>query len=189
MRGTGEGHQTQLEAGMRTFNGPRQLYVPQPIPICSNAGGGEGSFSTIVRVPVPSSQTRVKLSVIYFPTSGDPGDLSGFGNIWVAAAEEDIKGMSGSSGRIVPVTDVEGTSAAPTSFPATNGLSGYSREFVTSADWLQAVITLNSIGGGRVGNWVLQTSIQPEAIRFDWESWEQIRRLFVPQLVGPAGNL
>ena len=58
---------------------------------------------------------------------------------------------------------------------------------MTSADWLQAVITLASMA--TPGVWVLQTSLQPDAIRFDWDSWEQIRRLFVPQLAGPTGAL
>jgi hypothetical protein len=182
-------HQTQLEAGSRTFNGPRQICIPQPIILASNSGAGEESFTTTVKLPVPSSQTRVKLSVIFYPTSGELGDIHGAGSIWVAAAEEDFKGISGSGGRLIPVTDVEGSSAAPTSFPATNGLGGYSREFVTSADWLQAVISLTSIGGGLAGVWVLQTSLQPDAVTFDWQSWEQIRRLFVPQLIGPTGIL
>ncbi len=182
-------HQTALEGGSLTFNGPRQIHIPKPIILASNSGGGEGSFTATLKLPVPSSQTREKLSVIFYPTSGALGDISGRGTIWVSAAEEDTGGISGSGGRLIPVTDVEGTSTAPTSFPATNGLGGYSREFVTAADWLQAVITLTSIGGGVAGYWVLQTSIQPDAVTFDWNSWDAIRRLFVPQLVGPTGIL
>ena len=180
-------HQTQLEAGSQVLNGPRQIYQPQPIILATNSGGGESSFTTTVKLPVPSSQTREKLSVIFYPSSGALGDIHAFGSIWVAAAEEDTRGIGGGGGRIIPVTDVEGSSAAPTSFPQTAGLGGYSREFVTAADWLQAVITLNS--SSFPGTWVLQTSIQPDAVRFDWDSWQQLRRLFIPQLAGPTGIL
>jgi hypothetical protein len=184
---TGDGHQTQLEAGSRTFNGPRRIHVPKPIILATNQGGGEDSFTAVVKLPVPSSQARVKLSVIFYPSSGALGDIHGIGTIWVAACEEDNAGIAGSGGRLVPVTDVEGTSTAPTSFPQTNGLGGYSREFVTAADWLQATVFLQSLSAP--GVWVLQTSIQPDAVNFDWDSWEQIRRLFVPQLAGPSGFL
>ena len=184
---TGENHETQLQAGSRTFNGPRRIHVPKPIILAINDGGGENSFTTVVKLPVPSSQTRIKLSVIFYPKEGDLGDIHNIGTIWVAAAEEDNAGIAGSGGRLIPVTDVEGSSGTPTSFPATAGLGGYSREFVTSADWLQAVIFLQSLPNA--GVWVLQTSIQPDAVNFDWESWEQLRRLFVPQLAGPTGHL
>lgn len=188
MNGTGEGHQTQLEAGSRTFNGPRRIHVPKPIILATVSGSGEAPpLTTTIKLPVPSSQTRIKLSVIFFQTSGALVNISLGSSIWVSACEEDTSGISGSGGRLVPVTDVEGSSTAPTSFPQSNGLCGYSREFVTSADWLQAVVALQSLGVP--GVWVLQTSIQPDAVNLDWDSWEQIRRLFVPQLAGPTGSL
>lgn len=188
MSGNGEGHETQLQAGSRTFNGPRRIHVPKPIILANVGGSGEAPpFTTTIKLPVPSSQTRIKLSVIFYPRSGALGNVSLGSSIWVAACEEDTAGISGSGGRIVPVTDVEGSSTTPTSFPQSNGLNGYSREFVTSADWLQAVVTLQSLGVA--GTWVLQTSIQPDAVNFDWDSWEQIRRLFVPQFAGPLGSL
>lgn len=172
-------HQSQLQAGSLTYNGPRQIYRPKPIILATSTGLGK-SFTTTVVIPVPSSQTRIKLSVFFANLNGGATAIPG--SIWVSACEEDRSGTA--QGKLFPVTDVEGTQASPTAFPADGGLFGYSRSFVTSADWLQAVITVNSVGEGLSGNWILQTSIQPDATTFVWEAWDQIRRAFVPSADG-----
>lgn len=180
-------HQSQLQAGSLDYNGPRQIYLPKPIVLVGNVGGGETPANDIrIRLPVPSSQTRIKLSVFFAQTSGAPVDISGKGTIWIAAAEEDRSGTA--NGRLAVVTDVVGTEAAPLAFPVDAGMYGYSRSFVTTADWLQAVISLQPLAGAR-GNWVLQTSIQPEAVTFVWEAWDQIRRAFIPQVDGAGGTI
>jgi hypothetical protein len=180
---------TPLQAGELNFNGPRQIYKPKPIILATSSGSAEASISTRIRIPAPDSRCRIKVSVIFFPLAGLPvPDLTlNIGTIWVAAYEEDTDGISGGAGRTVPVTDVEGTSAAPTAFPKSVGLAGYSREFVTAADWLEAVITLNSMD--TQGAWVLQTRIQPDAVTFTWPEWDAIRRLFDPQNAGGQGKL
>jgi len=176
-------------AGDRNFNGPRDIFRPAPVLLANAIGASERTYSTHVRMRVPDSRTRVKLSVLFFPTSGArPADLTEIGTIWVCASEEDQKGISGGSGRIVPVTDLEGTSAAPTAFPKTSGLYGYSREFVTAADWIEADIGLVS-DADVIGTWVLQARIQPDAVSFTWDEWDQIRRLFEIQNLGGVGSL
>jgi hypothetical protein len=176
-------HQSQLQAGSLEYNGPRQFYRPAPIVLAQATGGEESGITVHVRLPVPSSQTRIKLSVVFFPQQGDAlGDISLSGSILVSANEEDQGGAAGSAGRSVPVTYVEQTAGAATPFPLFSGLAGYSREFVTSADWLEADIALaRSI---QSGFWVLQTSIQPDSITFEWSAWDQIRRAFQPQVSG-----
>lgn len=163
------------------YNGPCQIFAPQPQIIATQAvGGGENSLITRVRLPVPDSRTRVKLTVMFVPASGvaNPDMTADGDTIWVAAYDEDSTG--GGGGRTVPITDVEGTSALPTSFPVSSGLLGYSREFVTAADWIEAVIHLESTLVA--GAWVLQTRIQPDAVSFSWDEWDQIRRAFIPEV-------
>jgi hypothetical protein len=169
-----------LESGSRTFNGPRQIYIPPTLLLGPNQGGESGAATYFIRVPTPDSRCRVKLSIVFFST-GAPGTDAG-GTIWIAACEQDQKGVSGSSGKTAPVTNVEGTQAAPTAFPAA-GLQGYSREFVTAADCLEATIAISS-GQNTPGYWVLQTRIQPDSVTLGWEEWDQIRRLFLPQRTG-----
>lgn len=181
------------EAGVREFNGPQMIYRPKPAKL-TNARGTfpGGQWIGRVRVPVPDSRCRIKLSVIFFPRAGQPipNALQGIGTIWVAGYDEDDEGISGSAGTTQPVQDVEGsavlvgTDPGPTPFPKTRGLAGYSREFVTAADWLEAAIVLNS-NAAVVGQWVLQTRLQPDAgANFGWQEWDQIRRNFAPQAFG-----
>ena len=179
------------EAGVREFNGPQMIYRPKPRKLVAATGVGAG-WSGRVRVQVPDSRCRIKLSVIFFPKAGKPipNALKHIGSIWVAGYDEDTDGISGSAGTTQPVQDVEGSEAAagtdpgPTAFPVTQGLAGYSREFVTAADWLEAVVTIGS-NALVVGQWVLQTRLQPDAgALFSWQEWDQIRRNFDPQAFG-----
>jgi len=174
------------QAGSRTFNGPQMIYKPRPQLITAATGVVGGTWTGRVRMPVPDSRCRVKLSVIFYPRQGGaiPVALKESGSIWVAGYEEDTDGVSGSGGMTEPVQDVEGTSDAPTQFPVSAGLAGYSREFVTAADWIEAVITL---GGAAtiLGQWTLQTRIQPDAgALFSWAEWDQIRGNFDPKVYG-----
>lgn len=185
---------TALAAGSLDYNGPRQIYTPKPIVIATNSGSGTKTGErTELLIPVPDSQTRVKFSVMFVPKAGSASfNLSGAGGtIWVSAQEQDQKGQAGGGGGFYPVNDLEGTAVAPTPFPTSAGLSGYSREFVTISDAIGVQITLDSIGGGasKAGVWIAQFRIQPFAILFDWESWDQIRRLFDPQMNLPGLKL
>jgi hypothetical protein len=182
--------QTALQAGSLTYNGPRQIYLPKPI-ILGVSTGREETFLTLhLRVPAPDSRCRIKISVIFFPGQGNAiPDLANLCTIWVSANEEDTSGISGSAGRSVPVTDVEGTSDTPTQFPVATGLSGYSREFVTAADWLEADVAIGGLAATAGGVWALQTRIQPDAVTFTWPEWDAIRRLFTPQVSATSGRL
>ncbi len=174
------------EAGVREFNGPQMIYRPKPKTLVQAKGLSSGTWSGVVRVPVPDSRCRVKLTVVFYPRPGGviPVALKQIGTIWVAGYDEDTEGISGSAGMTEPVQDVEGTSTAPTLFPVSTGLAGYSREFVTAADWLEAVITIGH-STTVVGTWTLQTRIQPDAgANFGWQEWDQIRRNFGPQAFG-----
>jgi hypothetical protein len=57
---------------------------------------------------------------------------------------------------------------------------------VTAADWLEAEVSINDTGA--TGWWVLLTSIQPDAVTFEWAAWDQIRRAFIPQISANTGN-
>ena len=176
-------------SGNRNFNGPRQILAPPPIVLCTNSGAGESTFSTMVRVPTPDSRCRVKLSVSFVPANGaNVADITGPTTLWIAGCDYDQGGTGGGGGRTIPVTNVEGTKAAPTPIPSAAGLLGYSREFVTAADCLEAVFTTGSLTGPK-GAWMMQTRIQPDAVTLDWKEWDEIRRLFLPFNVGGQGSV
>ena len=175
-------------AGSLNFNGPRQIWAPDPIILCNNVGGGEAAYDTTVIVPAPDSRCRIKISVLFIVAAGSAApDITGPSSIWVAACEADQKGTGGGSGRLIPVTDLEGHQGTPTPIPKDPGLLGYSREFVTAADWIQVVFSTASLA--TPGTWVLQTRIQPDAVTLDWVEWDQIRRLFLPQNLGGTGSI
>ncbi len=184
---------TALEAGSLDFNGPRQIYIPKPIVVATNSGSGTKTGErTSLLIPVPDAQTRIKFSLMFVPPAGTvSSNITGSQTIWVSAQEQDQKGQGGGGGGFYPVNDLEGTAAAPTAFPTSSGLAGYSREFVTAADAIGVEITMDSIGGGasKAGVWLAQFRIQPFAVLFDWESWSQIRRLFDPQMNLPKLSL
>lgn len=169
-----------LRSGDRDFNGERQIYRPSPIVLAVGLSG-ESSIDAHLRVPVPDSRCRVKVTVMFVPTAGTvvPADLANAGSIWIAASDEDQDGTGGSGGMVLPVTNVEGTQAVPTPFPVAAGLSGYSRSFVTAADWLDIDLTINGRSDA-AGAWVAQFRIQPDAVTLGWNEWDEIRRLFLP---------
>ncbi len=176
MKGTDE--------GATSYNGPRQKLILQPKIIAIVTQADEAATVIPIRVTIPDSRLRVKITVIFVADGAQP-DLTGNGNtIWLAATEQD---QSGKSGRTVPVTDVEGTQAAPTAFPASAGLCGYSREFVTSADYIEGEVTLFPRGdSGEQGVWVLQVRVQPEGIELSHREWDEIRRECSADVLGPV---
>jgi len=177
---------SKILASRLNYNGPRQIYAPNPIVIANNANGEAHSLDTVIRIPVPDSRTRVKVTVMFVTAAGTAApNIVNSQTIWVSATDEDTRG--GGGGRTVPVTDIEGTSAAPTPFPVSSGLLGYSREFVTAADFIEVTLHMNTVAA--VGAWVLQTQIQPDAVSFSWDEWDAIRREFVPQNLGQLGAL
>jgi len=181
---------TALAAGSLSYSGPQQIRVPNPIILATNAGGGEGSATLQIAMPIPSSRLRSKLSVFFAPTQGGPfQSLVGLAFIWIAAREEDYKGIAGSGGGRFVVTDLVGTQAVPYSIGNTlpdsgPDVSGYAREFVTAADWITAELTISSMANP--GIWVAQFRTEPAFTPFEWAEWDELRRLFVPQVSGRA---
>lgn len=170
-----------LRSGDRDFNGPRQIYKPAPIMLAQQLSG-ESGITAHIRVPCPDSRCRIKVTIMFVPVAGAnvPADLAGKCSIWIAASDEDQGGAGGSGGMVLPVTDVEGSSGTPTTFPAAAGLAGYSRSFVTAADWLDIDLSINGVSDAD-GSWVAQFRIQPNAVTLRWDEWDEIRRLFLPQ--------
>lgn len=140
---------------------------------------GEGTAELLV--PVPDSRLRVKLSILFIPTSGVA--ISGLnGSIWLREADRD---MSGVSGALIPCANIEGTAAAPTLFPGA-GLQGYSREFVTAADFILGTVEFSDGGPSANGSWVFQCRYQPNNVRFTNDEWDKIAANCNPSVnVGP----
>lgn len=179
---------TAIASGSLVVNGPRQIFFPSPISLANNSGAGESSASPAFIVPIPDARLRVKITVAFVPNAGQAQpNLSGAETIWLAACDYEQRGATGGGGRILPITDLEGTQATPTPFPGSADLAGYSREFTTSADLIQVVPTLFS--NATPGNWVAQFRLQPFDQPFIWNEWLQIRSLFNPFLTGAKGFL
>ena len=137
---------------------------------------GSGAARSIdFQVPIPDSRLRVKIAVLFIPTSGTASSGLG-GTIWLREADQDASGVSGN---LIPATNIEGTLAVPTVFP-TAGLQGYSREFISAADFILGTTVFTSGGPSSHGSWVLQTRYQPQAVRFTPQEWDIIAPLCNP---------
>lgn len=163
--------------------GPRQIYCPRRLLLATFAGTPTLAAQYVAfRLETPDSRLHWKFSVIGVTENGVPGAalLSGRGlKIWVAALEDDnVVGGAGT-----PVTDIEGTSATPSNFPADqtgaydNDLGGYSLENDgASADAIQGRITIPIQGGGPVGSLYLQARYQPNTQNLlPQDQWEEVR--------------
>lgn len=157
------------------YDSAHQIYVPSTvIPLVKSSQAGAGTVFTTFKVKTPDSRLRTKISVIFVPNAGGSPvvDLTAAGStIWLAEGEEDVSGMSGI---ILPCTNIEGTQAAPTAFLVA-GLSGYSREFVTAADWITGLFTTGT-NGVEAGVWYLQTRYQPDGVSFSPAEWDCLIR-------------
>ncbi len=127
------------------------------------------------QVPIPDSRLRVKIATLFIPTSGTATSGLG-GTIWLREADQDASGVSGN---LIPAANIEGTLALPTTFP-TAGLQGYSREFISAADYILGTVVLTSSGPSAGGSWVLQTRYQPQGVRFTPQEWDIIAPLCNP---------
>lgn len=171
-----------------SYYGPRNYHAPDAIPLADIAANPEG-ITTVAcrfRVPFPDSRLMVKVSVLFVWRGGlQPSTMitAPSSTIWLAGADRDTSGISGNW---IRHTDVEGTQAAPTAFPASAGLQGYSREFPgTSGDVILGALSL-STPENTPGLWVLQTRFQPIAVSMPWDEWEEIRRECHPEREGPC---
>ena len=142
-----------------------QRWIPRPLVLAQIIAGSTGAKKTsIFRVPFPDSRLRVKISLLFKRTNTSTS-LPG-ANLWLAEADIDDSGMQGDT---VPLTNIEGTFAIPTVIPAAVGLLGYSREFVSAADYIEGQLQVT--GDGTLGYWVLQARYQPQSVSFSPEEW------------------
>jgi hypothetical protein len=158
-------------------------YEPPWKPLITFTGAASGTPQKRFQVPIPDSRLRVKISVIFVPDPGLPPD-AGSGavpTIWLYEAEKD---RSGATGINIPCTNIEGTQAVPTAF-GTAGLGGYSREFVSAADYIEGVVAA-TFGSGAFGSFVLQCRYQPNAVRFTDQEWNKITNACSPRVMGGA---
>ena len=167
-------------------NSATQKVTPQTKTLVTISNSPNVKAVVTFRVPVPDSRLRVKISTIFVPQAGQSTVNAGTASLWLYEAEDD---MSGTTGTTVPSTNVEGTSAAPTAIPATAGLSGYSREFVTGADAIEGVFTAIAGAAGGLGTWVLQVRYQPESVRFTDAEWNEISQRMNPQLLSSPASV
>lgn len=190
------GKSTAVGSAVPDYNGPIQFVEPRGIILATNGGSGEASQTEIVTIRVPSSRVRIKGSVFFVPQAGKAlGDIDSAATIWVAACDEDTGGLAGGGGRIIPVTDLEGSSVfnvpvgapGPTAFPKTDGLGGYAREFVTAAPWLQFTMVFSSIS--TPGAWVFRSSMQPDSAEFTFATWQMLRSLYQINLLTQPASL
>lgn len=155
-----------------------QIYIPPSIiPLVHTTASGVLSATTTFRVNTPDSRLRVKISIRF---AGDAGtdataDITAAApTLWLAEADIDDCGVSGIA---LPLTNIEGTKAAPLAFlttaPAAAGLQGYSREFTTAADCILGTFFTKSNGFSN-GMWYLQMRYQPDSVRFAPDEWDAI---------------
>jgi hypothetical protein len=145
-----------------------------------------------IKVRIPSSQVRVKISVNWEPAAGSVATpaLGAGQTIWLAAADEAVGGASSqdvpNSNVIITPAGTVITKAAPLGFPVDNGLIGFSMETVTAADYIIGQLALPA--PGLAGAWVLKTSYQPEAVVLPEDAWQEIARMAgVPEVQRISG--
>jgi hypothetical protein len=155
-----------------------QRWIPKPVILAQTTGSDSGVSKTVnFMVPVPDSRLRVKVSLLFkrLPGSGGATQTPPT-TLWLYEADQEDAGFDGED---LPLTDLEGTSTAPLAIPDGSPLlSGYSREFITAADYINGrmVVTNNGVSG----YWILQTRYQPQTTPFSLGEWEIVRAQCTP---------
>jgi hypothetical protein len=155
--------------------------------------GSEGSAESKVRVYVPDSRLRVKISLTFVRdnTGNASTPVTNLGaTVYMGAEEQD---RSGKNGAFLLVTDIlredDGTvvhQSTPLDIPENAGLDGFSWEFVTAADSVLVVFTTNA---GINGHWVLQVRYQPDGQRLSDDDWDYVKRQCHAALISPQFSL
>jgi hypothetical protein len=149
----------------------RWYYSPSRLLATFVTASGTGSRKFIVTNPPVT--TRLKVSIMFVPKPPQlpvPAGLGFNGTLWLYEAEDQDAGVSGQT---IPCTDIEGTAAAPSNLFASAGLYGYSREFVTAADYVEGIVALTG-GGGGVGDFLVTARWQPNASAVSADEWNQL---------------
>lgn len=157
----------------------RQIYTPNPQRVCSvGLESGGGNFE--LRWRNPDSRLRLKATLLFAPEgTHNPYtlDITGSGFLWPYAADQT---RLGGSTRLAPVTDLEEvagvpvTRDAPLALPLSAGLLGYSREFVTAADFVVFLANIQP-NGDCAGEWTVLGQWQPDGQRLPDDEWDEIR--------------
>lgn len=158
--------------------GTRQIYCPRRLEVIRfNAGAGKiGITEFRVRMRIPDARLICKFTLLASALQTAPAFVVWVGRpatIWLYAVDEDQ-----ARSRWVPVNDIVGTSGTPVLLPAT-GLGGFSREFVTTADGVEARIQLGTVDpGGVQGSIFFQARFQAkDTINvLPWAQWDEMRR-------------
>ncbi len=159
---------------MRKYRRNSALQKVQTFDTLVTFTSGTGTGSIDFKVPVPDSRLRVKVSVMFIPEAGDVGDSGLIATLWLRECELDVSGVAGS---MVPTANIEGSESGtpgPTAIPIATGLQGYSREFITAADYIVGTLDVSDGGPSPGGSWVLQCRYQPQSVRFSEEEWNEI---------------
>lgn len=163
-----------------------QRWIPKPVTLCKtlgSGGAGTGTANVFFSVPFPDSRLRVKISLI-FNNYNVGGNLCPPTTLWMF---EDDEGVDGFESDDYPLTNIVGTSAAPLVIPTDNqpvpaldpALRGYSREFVSAADFVNGRLVVQN-NNGAAGYWILQTRYQPQSVSFSFEEWLKITQQCTP---------
>lgn len=167
--------------GSRGSQNPNwQRWIPKAVVLGRATGGGSGNpFIAYPEIPFPDSRLRVKVSFLFIPDQGQEGAV-GNASIWLAEADVDDSGMRGDN---VPLANIIPgiTQAAPLVIPATAPLQGYTREFVSAADYITGELTIRD--NGVKGYWTMQTRYQPYSVSFSPEEWG-----LITAQCNPTGN-
>jgi hypothetical protein len=152
----------------------RQIYCPAPKHIIHlDDGFPDGTFE--IRVRNPDSRIRIKVTIYFDPTSPinpQTVDITGSTSLWIYAADQPRLGAFTGD---IPITDLDGsTRDAPIAIPASPGLLGYSREFVTAGDFIKAWLAV-SAPATVAGDWTVQIQAQPDGQRLPDDEWEEVR--------------
>jgi hypothetical protein len=100
-----------------SYSGSRQTWNLKPINLAMFTGLGSARTASIkFTVNIPDSRSRCKLSLVFVPVSGTvPGGIAAKAmTLWLAEGEYDRQ----TTGLIIPCTNIEGTSGAPTPIPS-----------------------------------------------------------------------
>lgn len=161
--------------------GPRQIWCPRRIPIATLTAEGGGGGTIKIACLLPDSRLRVRFDVVAIPDSAaitPAAMIVGRGiTIWpYGAVDDEVQGRP----RIAVSEVIPGvTQAAPDPIPHSTGLGGWSREFNSAGDAIEALITIAAQvePGARSGKLYLQARVQPNdwAI-LPWDQWDEIRR-------------
>jgi hypothetical protein len=161
------------------YNGPLQIFETPGIQIGTSTGNGEGAGPLVglLRLRNPGGENRIKLAIMLALADGAVVPGGGFtqSRIWVHEDEDAPFGGSGQGP--FPLVDIDPPTGLPgLLFPASADLFGYSREFVTSAEYIG--VRLGMVDPGAAGVWYAKALIYPASSYYPWEAWDQLRRNF-----------